>query len=266
MKLFNITVLGVILLLTGIAHYQDSPSESETGEWIPIFNGENLEGWTPKFAGHKLGVNYKNTFRVEDELLKASYENYDQFNGAFGHLYYKTPYSHYKIRAEYRFVGEQVPGAPEWAWRNSGLKLHSQPPETMGLDQMSPVSIEVQLLGGNGTDKRTTANMCSMGTHVVMDGELITQHCVNSQSDTYHGDQWVTVVAEVRGGELFRHFVNGEEVLSYSDLQYDTEDPNAQKLIKEGQENLLIDNGYISLQAESHPVHFRSVEILPLDK
>lgn len=263
---FLILILSsiIILGLSDAVKSQDSPPQKE--QWIPIFNGQNLDGWTPKFAGHELGVNYKNTFRVEDGLLKASYENYDQFNGTFGHLFYKTACSHYKIRAEYRFVGEQVPGAPDWAWRNSGLKLHGQPPETMGRDQMSPVSIEVQLLGGNGTDPRPTANMCSMGTHVEMDGELITQHCVNSSSETYHGDQWVTVTAEVRGGEIIRHFVNGEEVLSYSHPQYDTEDSNAQKLISEDQEDLIISEGSISLQAESHPVHFRSVEILPLEK
>ncbi|MFH5831180.1 DUF1080 domain-containing protein [Halalkalibaculum sp. DA3122] len=264
-KIIRVTLV-VLFGVAAFAVQQGVNSTGERQEWIPIFNGENLDGWTPKFAGHELGVNYKNTFRVEDGLLKASYENYDQFDGAFGHLYYKTPYSHYKIRAEYRFVGEQVPGAPDWAWRNSGLKLHSQPPETMGKDQMSPVSVEVQLLGGNGTDERPTANMCSMGTHIEMDGELVTQHCVNSSSETFHGDQWVTVEAEVRGSELFRHFVNGRKVLEYTNLQYDSEDANAQKLIKEGQQNLLIDHGYISLQAESHPVHFRSVEILPLEK
>lgn len=266
-KGFSIVILSLLLqflVLSYAAQSQDATASQV--QWIQIFNGENLNGWTPKFAGHELGVNYKNTFRVENGLLKASYENYDQFNGAFGHLFYKTAYSHYKIRAEYRFVGEQVPGAPDWAWRNSGLKLHGQPPETMGRDQMSPVSIEVQLLGGNGTDERPTANMCSMGTHIEMDGELITQHCVNSSSKTYHGDQWVTVTAEVRGGEIIRHFVNGEEVLSYSDPQYDTEDSNAQKLISEDQEDLIISEGSISLQAESHPVHFRSVEILPLEK
>ncbi|MDZ7694542.1 MAG: DUF1080 domain-containing protein [Balneolaceae bacterium] len=258
--LFLLSVFGFAFESKG----QDKSAEEE--QWIPIFNGKNLEGWTPKFTGQELGVNYKNTFRVEEGLLVASYENYKEFNNAFGHLYYETAYSHYKIRAEYRFVGEQVPGAPDWAWRNSGLKLHSQPPESMGLNQQSPVSIEVQLLGGNGTDERPTANMCSMGTHVEMDGKLITQHCVNSSSETYHGDQWVTVEAEVRGSEVIIHRVDGKEVLRYSNPQYDTEDANAQKLISQGQKNLLLGEGYISLQAESHPVRFRSIEILPLEK
>lgn len=264
MKKFALSILLLSLFIPNNANSQDS--DIEKGEWISIFNGENLEGWTPKFAGEDLGVNFKNTFRVEDGLLKISYENYEQFDGKFGHLFYKTPYSHYKIRAEYRFVGEQVPGAPDWAWRNNGLKLHSQLPESMGKDQPSPVSIEVQLLGGNGTEARPTANMCSMGTHIELNGELITQHCVTSSSKTYHGDQWVTVEAELRGSEIIRHFVNGEEVMSYQNPQYDTEDPNAKKLIPEGAKSLLIEEGYIAIQAESHPTHFRSIEIMPLEE
>ncbi len=266
MKILNIAVLGCLLIITGLALQEESSSETTADEWIPIFNGKNLEGWTPKFAGEDLGVNYKNTFRVEDGLLKVSYENYEAFNDKFGHLYYKTPYSHYKIRAEYRFVGEQVPGAPDWAWRNNGLKLHAQPPQTMGKDQPSPVSVEVQLLGGNGTDERSTANMCSMGTHIEMNGEIITQHCVNSGSETYHGDQWVTVEAELRGSEIIRHFVNGKQVMSYTNPQYDTTDANARRLLPAGTENLLIEEGYIAIQAESHPTHFRSIEVLTLDE
>lgn len=263
-------VLLFCMIFLGAASSASAPDltpnnyESQEG-WITIFNGKNLEGWTPKFAGHELGENFKNTFRVEDGLLKVSYENYESFDGKFGHLFYEQPYSSYKIRLEYRFVGDQVPGAPEWAYRNNGIKFHSQPPETMGIDQPSPVSIEVQLLGGNGTDERPTANICSMGTHIVMDGELITPHCTESTSKTYHGDQWVTVEAEVRGGEIIHHYVNGEKVLTYSEPQYDTSDPNAQHLLPEDG-NMIITGGYIALQAESHPTHFRNIEILPLEE
>ncbi len=135
----------------------------------------------------------------------------------------------------------------------------------MGIDQPSPVSIEVQLLGGNGTDERPTANICSMGTHIVMDNELITQHCTESTSKTYHGDQWVTVEAEVHGGEIIHHYVNGEKVLTYNEPQFDTSDPNTENLIPEDG-NVIITGGYIALQAESHPTHFRNIEILPLDE
>jgi hypothetical protein len=265
-KYLKICLPAALLLLIGIfAVALQSSTNSSHDKWISIFNGKNLDGWTPKFTGHQLGINYKNTFRVEEGLLKVSYENYDTFDGKFGHLFYKQPYSNYKIRLEYRFVGKQVPKAPEWAYRNSGIKFHCQPPETVGKDQMSPVSIEVQLLGGNGTDPRPTANICSMGTHIVMNDSLITQHCTQSSSKTYHGDQWVVVEAEIHGGDITNHYVNGQKVLSYSEPQYDTSDTNTKKIIND-RENLIINEGYIALQAESHPVHFRNIKILPLEK
>lgn len=260
--------IGVLAVLFGLSatafvfNNEESSTQSEE-EWITLFNGENLEGWTPKFTGYDLGVNYNNTFRVEDGLLTVSYEDWDEFQGEFGHLFYKDSFSNYKIRAEYRFIGEQVKGGEGWALRNNGLMLHGQDPATMAKDQEFPVSIEVQLLGGNGEDPRSTANLCTPGTNVVMDGELFTPHCTTSDSETYHGDQWVTVEVEVRGSEVIKHYVNGEEVMDYTDPQYDERDGTAQPLI-EG-DNLLIDNGTISIQAESHPTQFRKIEVLPLD-
>ncbi len=238
-------------------------AQNEEGEWIQLFNGKDLTGWTPKIVGYEAGDNFGNTFRVEDGILKVSYEAYDKFEGRFGHLFYDKPFSDYIIRVEYRFVGDQIEGGPGWAFRNSGLMLHGQDPKTMDIKQDFPVSIEVQLLGGNGTDPRSTSNLCTPGTNVVIEGELITRHCTNSGSQTYHGDQWVTAEVEVRGNEVFRHYVNGELVMEYNKPQLDPNDPDGKKLIKDGE--LMLYGGTISLQSESHPVEFRKVELRLLE-
>jgi hypothetical protein len=248
------------MLLAGCATRQGSATGSR---WISLFNGKDLTGWTPKIAGHELGENYKDTFRVQDGILTVAYDQYAQFDGKFGHLFYKDPFSHYRLRVEYRFTGEQTPGGPGWALRNSGMMLHCQPPQTMTKDQSFPVCIEVQLLGGNGQDERSTGNLCTPGTHVVMNSQLVTQHCINSKSRTYPGDQWVTAEVEVHGNGLIRHIINGETVLEYSEPQLDEGDADAQRLLKAGADKM-VSEGYISLQAESHPVQFRKVEILPL--
>src|SRR6476660_7655269 len=167
-------------------------------EWVQLFNGRNLDGWTPKFAKHDLGENFRDTFRVEQGLLEVRYDKWTRFDGEFGHLFYKDPFSYYRIAAEYRFVGEQVPGGPAWAMRNNGVMLHSPHPKTMVKDQDFPISLEVQLLGGLSDGKpRSTANLCTPGSNVFMSGVLHTQHCTNSTSKTYDGDQWVRVEAEV---------------------------------------------------------------------
>ncbi len=232
--------------------------------WKSLFNGKDLSDWTVKIRGHEVGENFANTFRVEDGLMKVRYDGYDNFDAQYGHIFFNESFSHYKLRIEYRFVGEQCAGGPGWALRNSGAMLHCQDPKSMTKDQEFPVSIEAQFLGGNGKDPRTTSNLCTPGTNVVMDDQLVTRHCTNSTSETYHGEQWVTAILEVRGGEVIRHWQEGKEVLSYEKPQYDPRDGDAKQLI-EG-DNLIIDSGYISLQSESHPIDFRKVEILDLTK
>ena len=232
--------------------------------WMSLFNGKDLDRWDVKIAGRKLNDNYRNTFRVEDGILKVSYDEYDKFDGEFGHIFYDTKFSHYKLRAEYRFVGEQLPGGPNWGLRNSGVMVHSQSAKSMTKEQDFPVCIEVQLLGGNGKDERTTGNLCTPGTNVVMDGELVTQHCISSRSKTYHGDQWVTMEVEVHGNSAIRHIVNGEVVLEYEKPQLDETDADARRLLDK--QDKMLSEGYIALQAESHPVEFRHVELLVLEE
>lgn len=261
----RLAMLGGLLALAavcwcGVAAAAE-PAPSADG-WISLFNGKDLTGWTPKITGYDLGDNHANTFRVEDGILKVSYDQYKAFDGKFGHLFYKDKFSHYRLRIEYRFVGQQAPGGPGWAFRNSGAMLHCQAPETMRKEQEFPVSIEVQFLGGNGRDERSTGNLCTPGTNVVMNGKLFTPHCTSSRSKTYHGDQWVTAEVEVHGSGDVRHYINGELVLQYQEPQLDERDADAKRLIVDG--NKMLDAGYISLQAESHPVEFRRVEILPL--
>ncbi len=232
-------------------------------DWIPLFNGKNLDGWTPKIRGYAAGDNYNNTFRVKDGKLTVNYDQYTDFAEKFGHIFYKDKFSHYIIAVEYRFVGDQAPKGPGWATRNSGIMIHGQPVETMGKDQNFPISIEVQLLGGLGKGPRTTANLCTPGTHVVMNGALLERHCTNSASKTYDGDQWVRVEVKVLGDGKITHSVDGQPVLEYEKPQIgggtvDGHDPAVKK------DGMLLKAGSISLQSESHPVEFRKVELLNL--
>ncbi len=241
----------------------DAPATPE-GDWIQLFNGKDLKDWKIKFAGHDLGDNYLETFHVEDGVLKVDYSKYENFDRKFGHIFHKESFSHYRLRVEYRFVGKQVPGGPGWAFRNNGLMLHCQSPESIEKGQDFPASIEVQLLGGPGGDsKRTTVNLCTPSTNVVMGGKLLTRHCFDSTSETYHGDQWVTVEIEVRGNEVVKHIIDGKTVLEYTEPQLDERDGIAQKLMAAGAKKMLSE-GYISLQAESHPTEFRKIELQKL--
>ena len=237
----------------------------EKEAWIPLFNGRDLEGWQVKIRGHALGDNYKNTFQVEDGILKVSYDLYDGFNSEFGHLFYITPFSHYRLRAEYRFAGDQVTGGPQWAFRNNGFMLHSQPASSMGLDQDFPISLEAQLLGGREEGQRTTMNLCTPGSNVVIGEEFRTEHCINSTSETYRGDQWITVEMVVRWDSLVHHIVEGDTVLTYHKLQMGGGDISGYdpQVYSEGAP---MASGYIAIQAESHPTEFRKIELMILEE
>jgi len=255
-------LFAMTALLFAASTGQAEGKEFKTGEWVSLFNGKDMTGWTPKIRYSDFGDNYGNTFRVEDGMLKVRYDQYEEFGERFGHLFYKTEFSNYRFKVEYRFVGEQCKGGPGWAIRNSGVMVHGQKPETMDKDQDFPVSIEVQLLAGNGKDPRTTSNLCTPGTNVVMDGDLKQQHCIKSKSRTYPLGEWVTAEIEVRGNKVIKHILEGEVVLEYNDPQLDQRDKSAQKLIKDGK--LALNGGTISLQSESHPCEFRKVEIMVL--
>jgi hypothetical protein len=255
------------LLTIALTFLASTLGASAEDGWVQLFNGKNLDGWTPKIKGFPAGENFGNTFRVADGILQVRYDSpaYEgKFKGRFGHLFYKTSYSRYILRTEYRFVGKQLPDGPGWATRNNGLMIHGQTPESMPLNQDFPASIEVQLLGGFEKGTRSTANLCTPGTNVVVKDKLYTPHGLNSTSETFRGDQWVTVEVEVHGSERIIHRVNGKEVLRYEKPQYDKKDKIALPLIKAANGKLLIESGTISIQSESAPTDFRKIELKQL--
>lgn len=241
-----------------------TPSGASQEDWIQLFNGRDLDGWIVKIAGHDVGSNFGETFRVADGTIRVRYDQYGAFDDQFGHLFYQQPFSHYRLRLEYRFVGDLHPGAPDYALRNSGVMFHSQDPRTMPRDQDWPISVELQLLGGLGDGQpRPTGNVCTPGTEIVYQGELYPEHCLESSSATYDGDQWVRAELLVLGDSVVEHIIEGDTVLSYSRPQIGGSvvtgyDPAVK------QDGKALTEGFIALQSEGQPVDFRRVELLDL--
>lgn len=266
-RLLSFSVLFIITISLFACSNESSKEEKKSVEieWQQLFNGEDLTGWTPKIRYQDFGNNFNNTFSVNDGKIVVNYDQYDNFEEQFGHLFYKNPYAAYFLSIEYRFVGDQIHDGPGWAIRNSGAMLHCQDPATMGKDQDFPISIEGQLLGGDGESERTTSNLCTPGTNVVMDNELFTPHCVSSSSKTYHGEQWVRASFLVLKDSLVRHYLEGEIVLEYTKPQIGGGSVSAYNPEVKKDGNLLTE-GYISLQSESHPIEFRKVELVDLEQ
>lgn len=251
-----IRFLATLLLL--------SASLQADEKWISLFNGKDLTGWTVKAARHPIGENYANTFRVEEGILKVDYSDYERFDMQVAHLYSNQPYSRYRLRLEYKFVEGHREDAPVWIKLNSGVMLHSQSPLSMDADQAFPVSVEAQFLAIGTEAGRQTSNAATPGTHIVMNGNLLEDHIVDSTSQLFPIGEWVRFEAVVSGHDEMIYYINGEETLRFQNPQLDTKDPDSQKLISLGADPEL-SFGHIALQAEGQNVWFRNIEIMPLD-
>ncbi len=251
---------GLLLILFGFGDRKMTPGKANTAKWVSLFNGKNLEGWNMKISGYTLGENFGNTFRVEDGILRVRYNAYDSFKNRFGALYYNKKFTNYRLKVEYRFVGETTPGAPSWGFRDGGIQYHCQPPSSIGLNQSFPVCLEYNLLGGNGKDDRPVGEICCSGIYATINGKRNSSYCTPPiMKRTFHGDQWVTAEIEVRD-KTIKHFVNGEEILQFIDPRYDTAHAIGKTFIANADDR--VRSGFISLQSNSHPIDFRKIEIM----
>lgn len=253
---------AIITTFTGcVTAHKNARSE----QWVPLFNGKDINDWVVKIYHHEVGEDTAKTFRVEDGIIKVRYDKYDKFNQQYGHLFYKRPYSYYKLRFDYRITGEWRKDAPSYTIKNSGVMFHSQDPKTILKEQDWPISVEFQLLAGLGDGKsRPTGNMCSPGTDVVFKGKVDPRHCIESTSKTYPADEWVNAELIVLGDSLVAHLINGDTVLQYSKPQIgggvaNNFDPKIK------QDGKLLSEGFIALQSEGQPVDFKNIEILDLE-
>ncbi len=258
--------VSACLVITVFVLLSCSPGKEKISDrpWVKLFNGTDLNDWIVKVHHHDVGVNFGNTFRAEEGLIKVRYDQYDDFNDQFSHLYYKTPFSHFHLKMEYRFVGELQKGAPDYTLLNSGVMFHSQDPNSILKEQNWPISVEMQFLAGLGDgNPRPTGNMCSPGTEIVYNGTQYDGHCLNSTSKTFDKDEWVRAELIVFGDSIIYHLINGDTVLQYTK-------PTMGGGVVQGYDSLIwqvgkpLTSGYIGLQSEGQPIDFRNIEIMDL--
>ncbi len=242
-------LLGLVFVLASCTGPEPDPDRED---WIRLFDGRSLAGWTPKVVGSPLGDNPGDVFRVQDGQLVLAPPPGDErplHEDVVGLLIHERTDSFYRLRVEYRFLGGEPGHVADRSWRRAGLLVHALEVSGMGADQLYPPSAEIELLGGNGQDDRPTANLCPRGLDVMMAGEKVTRTCVSSASETHHGDEWVRVDVDVLGAERVDHVVDSVRVLSWSRPEYD---------------GRIVTEGRIALKAGRHPVAFRRVDLLPL--
>jgi hypothetical protein len=268
------TLLVFVLFVFAISCSSPKESSVETEGWISLFNQKDLTGWDIKIAGYAVNDNFKNTFQVNDSILSVSYNDYDTFTNEFGHLYYNQPYSYYRVKLQYRFYGEQKKGGPDYARLNSGIMVHSQSAQSLVLHQSFPVSLEMQFLATDSVRQSHTGNLCTPGTEFEQNAKLVDVHCLDSDSKYYDDDLWVNAEVIVFGDSIIHHVIEGDTVLTYEHPTVDrhltgrfmnwTKEDVADSVQWMQKQGMRIREGYIALQAESHPIQFRKIELLNL--
>lgn len=244
--------------------------EVRAGPWRSLFDGKTLNGWTAKIARHPAGENYRETFVADHGVLRVSYAGYDKFDNQFGHLFYKTPYSAYRLRFTYRFLTEGgLPDTPNWARGNSGIMFHSQSAESMTVDQPFPVSIEFQLLGKDSDAPRPTGAVCTPGITITIDGVKVKEHCTPpANAPTIANGTWVQAELEVLPSGVITQKINGVVVHRYAGAALDPEDTVAggakPYILARGAQP--VTGGYIALQSEGAPIEFKDIEIQELKR
>ena len=266
-KIMYSLFVAMSLLILLSASYSENTTQNANfeNEWRTLFNGKNLDGWIVKIHHHDFGDNYANTFRVVDGKIQVNYDDYEEFNERYGHLFFTEPFSSYHLKFEYRFTEQWMKDAPSYTYRNSGIMFHSQDPKTILKEQDWPISVEYQMLADAGDgNPRPTGNMCSPGTEVFFNGKLFPGHCINSSSITYNWDEWVSGELIVYSDSLVIHIVNGDTVLQYTKPHIGGGVANRYNpdIKVDGQP---LKNGYIGLQAEGQGVEFREINIKNLD-
>lgn len=218
--------------------------------WKTIFNGYSYAGWIPKVAGYELGENPGNIFSIKNGAMHLDHKAFFAHEGRFAHLFYKKPYSNYRLKFKYRFLDHLVANAPKYAYRNSGLMFHSENPTSIAKYQAFPISVEAQFLGSDKHKKQSTGNVCTPGTDISQNAKKVESHCVKSSSSDYFDDKWVEMEIKVSSDKEVIQYIEGKEVLRYQSPRLDDGTP--------------LTSGWIALQAEGHELEIKDVQLMEL--
>ena len=151
-------------------------------EWLPLFNGRSLDGWTVKFAKHDLGENFNDTVRVENRSARSALRQMADVQQRVrphllsGAVCVLSPRRGVPVR---RPAGDGRSGLGDQKQRSDASLSEAEHDAEGSRTCRSPSRSSFS--AGLATGKpRTTANLCTPGSNVVMNGQLHTPHCTNS--------------------------------------------------------------------------------------
>ena len=222
------SIWSVLLILVLVALPGHAPA-GDTAKPVPLFNGKDLTGW-----GHFLvepDVGMKDVWSVKDGILVCKGE-------PLGYLHTTGQYTSFELVVEWRWAPGTEPG-------NSGVLLRVN-----GEPRAIPRSYEAQLKSGDAGDVYGFWGMALSGDasrkreaagHEML-GDMVGFAKIEGNENP--PGEWNRYEIRLAGPQLVVH-VNGKKV---------NEATGADVLA-----------GPIALQSEGGEIHFRKVELTPID-
>ncbi|MEO6095536.1 MAG: DUF1080 domain-containing protein [Fibrobacteria bacterium] len=254
---FNFTLAIVLGLFCGTIFGQTPvvslPMPDAEG-WIKLFRGNNASDFFTYYSDRSKN----NAF--PDNTFKSSADTVVVSGTPTGHIIFKQPFSHYRIKFE-----EMMPDR----LGNAGLLVHVQvddPP----LFGSFPRSIECQGDPGQGMGQVWCIGNVWVKVHATSNGTPqynptspeITYGAKNDNSRQILGikkpsmkvGEWVLMEAEVHGADSLEHLVRGETIIKYSN-------PHVAPPTNPDQVEKVLKSGLIAWQSEGVPVRYRNIMI-----
>ena len=261
MKNKKLILLSFIVLTIGSAF----AGEKDQG-FIPLFNGENFDGWYLKLKNDDSEM-AKKVFAIEDGTVHVFDDSWpdeidldEGTDGTIGMMYTKKAYEKYYLKFEYKWGKKKANYFKKWQY-DAGVYYHVTD------DKIFPTGVEFQIHYSQTENKNGTGDIIRPPGQsydwyfnpenfeylhpdeggVLYDGQKAYKgkkwlHRAKSTSNfNALNDQWNTCELIVMGGEYTIHKLNGDIVNVAFNLK-----PSA---------------GLIGFQSETAEISYRNIEI-----
>ncbi len=266
------TALTLLLggLLSACADVSGTPAPSGDGDdlptplepqtaWTPLFNGQNLGGWTPWLPSRGAGNDPEGVFKVQDGELRVLDVAPTPGDREFGYLLTDKRYANYRLRLQYRWDSQKFAPRQDEP-RDSGVLYH-----VTGPNKIWPGSMEFQILEGGTGDlwllegTNVTSTVRDPGVRELEYDPLGLSVTTNEAPGSYRRLIRADGVKEVAGWNTLELVVSGDEATQIVNGRL-----AAQTTGLRAPDGSALRAGRIALQAEGAAVTYRDIELRPL--
>jgi hypothetical protein len=194
--------------------------------FVRLFNGKDLTGWRTFLDPRAKDADPKKIWTIQDGIIRCE-------GSVNGYLITEKDYENYVLRVQWRWGDKVARG------RNSGVFVH-----VVGEDKIWPKAVEAQLMSGHAGDFWLVDNMKLTVDESRRDPK-VSRHFLRCKDDVEKPlGEWNQYEITCKG-DTVTLVINGQ-------------------LVNEGTE-CEIRKGKILLQSEGAEIHFRNIELKPIE-